>query len=567
MTTQPVNPNDVMVGSYSLESLTTGMYEDPLSCVREYVQNGFDAIRSARAEGLLTDAEGLVGISITGTPKRQTLTVDDNGIGIPAAEAVAALVSVGASRKRSNVNAGFRGIGRLAGVAYCTALRFTTTVRGEDVATVVEFDCARMRGFMRPSADTQDVRTVIQSCVTTSEVAAQQAAHGTKVEMVGLTGLGVEFAEIGKLVNYLRQVCPTDFSDRFTFAERIRNFADGMGHPIPVIEIETRFKKEKTQILKAYDDATPIAKSKSPSTVTDVETVGSSELGWFGWIGKSNFKGELNDDNVAGIRFRVKNIQIDGSDLIEALAAGLTAGGTEGRLQRYAIGEIYITNQAVVPNARRDGFEDGTAWRQISADIQTKVARRVITLVRAASKSRPKIKAIAEEVAKLQKRLEVDSVDATQADAIGKQLDALLVRLNPEKLTGGEPNEIGGYISQVKTLKERLQELRSKAPGDGATGGGGGNDGGGTGGNDGSGGGGTDGTGGTGGAGGAGGGDGGGGQPEGGGGGEPDDGDDDGGGWTADEVLPVLRDVMVRELGQAETDRLFGLAIDELEEG
>lgn len=549
MTTQPVNPNDVMVGSYSLESLTTGMYEDPLSCVREYVQNGFDAIRGARGDGILPDTAGLVTIAITGTPKRHTLTIEDNGTGIVAADAVAALVSVGASRKRSNVNAGFRGIGRLAGIAYCTALRFTTTAQGENVATVVEFDCARMRGFMRPSADTQDVRTVIQSCVTTTEIAAQAATHGTKVEMVGLTGLGVEFAEIGKLVNYLRQVCPTDFSDRFTFAERIRNFAGGMGHPIPIIAVETRFKKEKTQILKAYDDTTPTANPKSPSTVTNVETLGSAELGWFGWVGKSNFKGELTDHNVAGIRFRVKNIQIDGSELIENLAAGLTAGGTEGRLQRYAIGEIYITNQAVVPNARRDGFEDGTAWRQIRADIQTKVAKRVVTLVRAASNSRNKIKAIATEIAMLKQQLEADSIAPATADAVGKQLDSLLVRLNPEKLTGGEPNEIGGYISQVKGLKERLQELRSKPPADaggddanqdaddtGAAGDSGGE---------------RDGV------------DDGGGQ-QGGGDGDQDEGQD-GGGWTADEVLPVLQAVMIRELGKEDTDRLFDLAFDELE--
>ncbi|WP_326522943.1 ATP-binding protein [Sphingomonas sp.] len=548
MTSQPVNPEAVMVGSYSLESLTTGMYEDPLHCVREYVQNGFDAIRAARAEAILAEADGLVTISITGTLKRQTLTIDDNGIGIPAADAVGALVSVGASLKRSNANAGFRGIGRLAGVAYCTSLRFTTTTRGEAVATVVDFDCGRMRSFMRPSADAQDVRTVIQSCVTTSEEAAAPDAHGTKVEMIGLTGLGIEFAEIEKLVPYLRQVCPTDYSDRFTFAGRIRAFAAGVGQSIPVIEVETRYKRERTQILKAYDDATPTSKPKSPSTITDVEMVSSAELGWFGWIGKSNFKGELTDDTVAGIRFRVKNIQIDGSDLIETLAAELTTGGTEGRLQRYAVGEVYIFNQAVVPNARRDGFEDGQAWRQIRADIKSKMAKRVVTLVRAASTSRPKIKAIANEIATLTRRLAADTVTAADADAMDKQLDGLLARLKPDKLTGGEPHEIGGYVSQVKGLKERLQELRSKPPtdsgsGDGAgagTGDGGGDDDGGAG-------------------------DGGGGQDGGGADDGEDDGQDDADEWTADEVLPALRAVMIRELGAEETDRLFDLAFDDLQ--
>lgn len=536
-----------MVGSYSLESLTTGMYENPLHCVREYVQNGFDAIRSARSEDILTPTAGLVAIAITGTVKRPTLTVEDNGVGIAASDAVGALVSVGASLKRSNANAGFRGIGRLAGVAYCTTLKFTTSIRGESTATVVEFDCGRMRTFMRPSAEWQDVRSVIQSCVTTSEIQVPPDSHGTKVEMVGLTGLGVEFAEIEKLVPYLRQVCPTDFSDRFTFADRIRNFATGVGQPIPTVDVETRYKRERTQILKAYDDATPTSKPKSPSTIADVEMVSSAELGWFGWIGKSNFKGELTDGNVAGIRFRVKNIQIDGSDLIETLAAELTAGGTEGRLQRYAVGEVYITNQAVVPNARRDGFEDGPAWRQIRADIKAKMAKRVVVLVRAASNSRPKIKAIATEIATLKKRLEAESITPADADATAKALDNLLARLKPDKLTGGEPNEIGGYVSQVKSLRERLRERRAK-PAAGVGDGVGtdeatdeeqieadeGGDGDGT---------------------------------EAGETGDANGGEGEGGQWTADELLPALRAVMIRELGVGETDRLFDLTLDDLQAG
>lgn len=534
MSTLPINPDAVMVGSYSLESLTTGMYENPLHCLREYVQNAFDAIRTARAEGGLTDDEGLVAIAISGTAKRPTLTVEDNGIGIPAEVAVSTLVSVGASRKRSNINAGFRGIGRLAGVAYCTTLRFTTSFKGEATATVVDFDCGRMRGFMKPSAETQDIRSVILACVSTSEAPVSAASHGTKVEMIGLTGVGVEFAEIGTLVPYLRQVSPTDFSDRFTFADRIRSYADGMGHPIPVVEVETRYKRERTQILKAYDDVTPTAKSRS--TIANVETVGSAELGWFGWIGKSNFKGELTDDNVAGVRFRVKNIQIDGSDLIETLAAELTIGGTEGRLQRYAVGEVYITNPSVVPNARRDGFEDGQAWRLIRADIKAKVAKRVITLIREASKSRPKIKKIGEEVDALRRKLAADSIAPADADAVGRQLENLLARLKPEKLTGGEPDEIGNYVSQVKGLKETLKELRTRpvpevddgedrdgdydaenseeADIDHAA--------------------------------------------------ETEDGNDHPGAPTPDEFLPALRAVMVRELGLEETDRLFELALMDL---
>jgi hypothetical protein len=556
VTERPIESSDVMIGSYSLESLTTGMYEDPFHCVREYVQNAFDAIRAARADDVLAEGSGSVAISITGTAKRPSLSVEDDGIGLPAADAVRTLVSVGASTKRSTVNAGFRGIGRLAGIAYCGTMRFTTSVRGEVVATVVEFDCGRMRSFMRPSAEWQDVRAVIQACATTYEVPSTAEAHGTKAEMIGLTGVGVEFAEIGKLVPYLRQVCPIDYSDRFSFAGQIRTFAEGVGHPIPTVEVETRYKRERTQILKAYDDVTPTSNPRFPSTLAGVDAISSE--GWFGWIGRSNFKGELTDNTVAGIRFRVKNIQIDGSDLIESLAAELTIGGTEGRLQRYAVGEVFITNAAVIPNARRDGFEDSAAWRAIRAEIKERVAKRIITLVREASISRTRIKALSNEIDALRRKLAADSIAPADADRVSRSLDGLLAKLRPDKLTGGNPEEVGDLISVVKTLKEKLQSLKSRSP---AINGGRGSriefDGAkeerGTSNNE----------------------KGAGGELEsasdaiqvGGEPSEPVEGAHETPRWTADEVLKALRVVMLRELGADQCDALFASAYDALKAG
>ena len=58
----------------------------------------------------------------------------------------------------------------------------------------------------------------------------------------------------------------------------------------------------------------------------------------------------------------------------------------------YAVGEIFITNPHIVPNARRDGFEDSDAWRNVRKEIKNRVAKRVKALVRAASSTRSAIK-------------------------------------------------------------------------------------------------------------------------------------------------------------------------------
>jgi hypothetical protein len=465
-TSAQVAQDDIEVGSFSLETLTTGMYENPFHCIREYVQNGFDAIRDAIREGLLKEEGSRVTIGIGGTPTRPSLSVRDNGVGISIPRAVTTLVSLGASRKTPAQHAGFRGIGRLAGVAYSTTLRFTTKAVGEEMATIVEFDCGRLRGYMKPGAEPQDVRHVVRTSATWRTIPEQIADHFTEVEMVGLTGLGLEFVELEKLLPYLRQVCPVEYSDRFSFAGRIRSLAASFGEAIPFVELEARQKKERTQILKPYQDSSPVGgpKKNLASKLVDIETIVSKELGWYGWVGVSNFLGEITDDTVAGVRFRVKNIQIGDSDLIEEIAEELTPSGTDRRLQRYAVGEIFVTNTQVVPNARRDGFEDNSAWRAIRKDVRTRIAKRVVTLVRAASDSRGVIKRVKAKADELRRSVAISKITQAAAARTDGDLKRQLSLLETDKLTGADPKEVSALVSDLKGLQERLAKIPVESP-------------------------------------------------------------------------------------------------------
>ena len=42
---------EIIIGKYTLESLTNGMYSNPLDLYREYIQNAVDSIDSARRYG------------------------------------------------------------------------------------------------------------------------------------------------------------------------------------------------------------------------------------------------------------------------------------------------------------------------------------------------------------------------------------------------------------------------------------------------------------------------------------------------------------------------------------
>ncbi|VFN04077.1 MAG: molecular chaperone HtpG [Candidatus Kentron sp. G] len=105
------------IGAFVLETLTTGMYRNPLDTLREYVQNAFDSIRTAERQCVIKTDAGRIHVTIS--EKNRTLSIRDNGIGVPAADVAARLVNIGMSAKNLETDAGFRGIGRLAGIAYC----------------------------------------------------------------------------------------------------------------------------------------------------------------------------------------------------------------------------------------------------------------------------------------------------------------------------------------------------------------------------------------------------------------------------------------------------------------
>jgi Histidine kinase-, DNA gyrase B-, and HSP90-like ATPase len=453
-------PSSIRVGSFFLETLTLGMYDSAFHCIREYVQNGFDAISDAIAERVINSSNGRVVVALSEAGLQKNLSISDNGIGIPKAEAVDRLVALGASTKRPQKHAGFRGIGRLAGIAYCTILRYRTKAPGEDVAITVEFDCARLRGFMAPGAAPTEVGDVIRQSVTASSAPAKKHEHFTEVHMIGLVGLGGEFTDAERLSAYLGQYCPVDYAESFPFAEDIRKCSIEYDSPLPTIEVELRVGRDRRPIAKPYRKSYATSAGTKPSLLRKIERVGSREHGWFGWFGVSDFPGEIPDESVAGVRFRQKNIQIGDEALIEEIAAKLTPKGTERRLQRWAVGEIFVFNTEVVPNARRDGFEDNEAWRAIQKDAEG-VAATIVKLIRSSSKNRSRLNKTNSFVAAKRKQLAEESASLTASDvrSIDGELKAQLAKIERAVAQGADPKEASRIVSEAKALREELGQV------------------------------------------------------------------------------------------------------------
>ena len=140
----------LIIGKYTLESLTNGMYESPLDLYREYIQNAVDSFDVA-LERKITSIDKLK-IDINIDLKKKSVSIKDNGCGITERNAVALLLDIGNSQKNRSDFRGFRGIGRLAGLGYCSKLIFKTSYESETVSTIIEFDAKLLNELLLPGS-------------------------------------------------------------------------------------------------------------------------------------------------------------------------------------------------------------------------------------------------------------------------------------------------------------------------------------------------------------------------------------------------------------------------------
>ena len=119
----------VTVGPSILGLVTSGIYDDPLAIYREYIQNAVDEL--SRLDGV----EGKVEITID--PRQKRVSICDNGPGLTYQECLDDLIPISQSKKCLGRDRGFRGIGRLSGLAFSESVTFLTRASAREPVTRV----------------------------------------------------------------------------------------------------------------------------------------------------------------------------------------------------------------------------------------------------------------------------------------------------------------------------------------------------------------------------------------------------------------------------------------------
>lgn len=375
----------VQVGKYTLESLTTGMYSDPKIVYREYIQNSVDSLENALAIGLIERQSMRIDIIVDA--ENSYISIRDNGTGISNAESRATLMNVGNSKKRNSSNRGFRGIGRLGGMSYCDTLVFSTSAENEKVKTVVTFDCKRLRQLLIPGQYEDLSLSAVLEQITTIEILPEKAEkHYFVVEMKDVSSFS-DLLDIDGVKSYIAQVAPLPYQSRhFIYISQLKSFLSDNGYSVeefPIFvgedesDLEPVYKPNKSRFhsdrnKKTVDEITSM-------TYFDVRV--GDELYALGWYGNCGWYGFLSDKELCGIRVRKGNILIGDSKTMNGIFR-------EARFNGWTQGEIFILTDKLVPNARRDDFEQNDAYRELVQVLSDTIGSDIPKKIREASTTR-----------------------------------------------------------------------------------------------------------------------------------------------------------------------------------
>lgn len=362
------------IGADILSLITRGMYDNPLVLFREYVQNSADAF------GQIERADAME-ISVALDARLMSVRIRDNGPGLSHDDARWDLVAVASSRKLRGRDAGFRGIGRLVGLAFAQQVEFLTRRNeSERVTRVVWRGDALRQSILEESAIDQ----VLERCVSVSMIDGEEyPAHFFEVKLLNIARfVSGRLLNVDTVRRYISEVCPVGMSVAFPFSVQVSEMlSKHVRSATPMISIDG----EGSPILRRHMDLISYSPSRQSRYTSferfDLPTIEGDAYAAVGWLAHSTYDGAIPIKcGVRGLRVRCNNIAIGDEKVLDHLFV-------EERFNRWCVGELHILDHRIVPNARRDYFEINPHLRNLENHLRPVIAS-IVKKCRRASRLR-----------------------------------------------------------------------------------------------------------------------------------------------------------------------------------
>lgn len=441
--------DEIRLGKDVIELVSTAMYVEPMTVYREYIQNAADSIDVARANRLL--AEGVRGqIEIYIDPTNRSIRIRDNGAGIPAADFAARLTTLGASSKRGTCARGFRGVGRLVGLGHAQELIFRSRVVGQDDALELRWDCRRLKSVLGDPAFDGDVGDLIAEVVSLRRLpGSDYPSHFFEVELSKVVRQrNDKLMNPVTIADYLAQIAPVPFSSEFRFRKDILAAFQAVTE---LGEIDICINGGQP-LRRPHRDTFLLAPGKANAfeELSLVEIPGlDGDIAAIGWFLHHEYEGALPIATlIKGVRLRIGNLQIGDHTILEEMFS-------EIRFNAWSVGEIHVLDPRIVPNGRRDQFEQNAHFSNLLNHLAP-TGREIARRCRTNSAKRSKLREFDSVVDGIRGRLEIlrqGGLGRAQRKSTAIAIEASLSRL--DKLANLD------LISDVaKQLEERIAKLR-----------------------------------------------------------------------------------------------------------
>ena len=307
---------------------------------------------------------------------------------------------------------------------------------------------------------------LIRGIVSVSRFApSDHPAHFFEVELRGVVRLrNDKLMNPSAIAEYLGQISPVPFSPEFRFGTEI---AEALRGVVDLGELDIRVSGITDPIFRPHRDsfATNEKRSIPFQNLQIVEVPGiDGGIAGIAWVLHHDYDGAISTSAlIKGLRMRSGNVQIGDHALLEELFP-------EARFNVWSVGEVHIVDRRIVPNGRRDHFEQNAHFHNLANHL-TPLARDIARQCRTSSVRRKWLREFELHRQSADEKLGViaqGSLGKTKRAAMASAVDQVILQM--EKIAGMElliedsPHKLRPVVKSLRgkyarTMKEKEAQL------------------------------------------------------------------------------------------------------------
>jgi hypothetical protein len=161
---------------------------------------------------------------------------------------------------------------------------------------------------------------------------------------------------------YLEQIAPIPFAPEFSYGAEIE---EALKPHVNLGNAEITVNDAERPLYRPYRDRFEARKGVSDrfESLQKLSIPGSDGAAAVGWILHHGYLGAFpKHSQIKGLRLRSGNLQIGEAELLDEIFP-------EPRFNSWAVGEVHILDDRILPNGRRDHFEQNVHFRNVLGQL------------------------------------------------------------------------------------------------------------------------------------------------------------------------------------------------------